>query len=245
MLESTFLHLPGVGAKTERDLWKRGIRSWDTYEESQSTQISLFGTDERDRRLAVLEESRAALAKGDTDYFASRLPKSEHYRIALTFPDDTCFLDIETTGLSHYYDEITVVGFSYADEYFCHVIGTDRKEFLRKISKAKCLVTFNGTLFDTKFLKRDFPDLRLPIAHVDLRFFARSLGLRGGQKKVEAEIGVVRASEIADVVGEAAPLLWHEYRMGSREAATRLIGVNIGDKTGHDVGAKASQLRLI
>jgi uncharacterized protein YprB with RNaseH-like and TPR domain len=28
------------------------------------------------------------------------------------YPQDVLFLDIETTGLSHYYDEITVIGWS-------------------------------------------------------------------------------------------------------------------------------------
>ena len=32
MLESTFIHLPGIGAKKERALWEQGIRTWDDLE---------------------------------------------------------------------------------------------------------------------------------------------------------------------------------------------------------------------
>ncbi len=30
MIEQTFLHLPGVGYNTERRLWLRGYRDWDS-----------------------------------------------------------------------------------------------------------------------------------------------------------------------------------------------------------------------
>ena len=29
MLQQTFIHIPGIGKETERELWKHGIRSWD------------------------------------------------------------------------------------------------------------------------------------------------------------------------------------------------------------------------
>ena len=31
MLEQTFIHIPGVGPKTERELWQSGIRSWEDF----------------------------------------------------------------------------------------------------------------------------------------------------------------------------------------------------------------------
>ena len=42
MLKSTFLHLPGFGKKTERNLWERGITSWNLYLETMPRQRSLF-----------------------------------------------------------------------------------------------------------------------------------------------------------------------------------------------------------
>ncbi len=232
MLESTFLHIAGVGTKTERQLWERGIRSWDDFEKEYFAQQALFSSGEDEKRRTAVVDSRDALTRGDADYFADRLPKSEHYRIALTFPKDTYFVDIETTGLSHYYDDITIVGFDVDGEFYCHVVGTDKRAFVRKLSQAKCLVTFNGTAFDLKFLKRDYPELVLPRSHVDLRYFARSMGMEGGQKKIEQSLGIQRLDEIEGMVGEFAPLLWHQYRMGDRSAARRLVEYNHADVEG-------------
>jgi hypothetical protein len=67
---------------------------------------------------------RRALMECDADFFVERMPRSEYYRIALTFPKRTLFLDIETTGLSIYYDNITVVGWCYGNEYDFMIRGT-------------------------------------------------------------------------------------------------------------------------
>lgn len=44
----------------------------------------------------------------------SKLPKYLRDTLAMCLhrPEQVLFLDIETTGLSHYYDEITVIGWS-------------------------------------------------------------------------------------------------------------------------------------
>ena len=98
------MHLPRIGAATEQGLWARGIITWDELEAYYEREPALFPDFTRDRRVDVLRESRDALSRTDVDYFAKRLPSREHYRIAATFPNDTVFLDIETTGLSIYYD---------------------------------------------------------------------------------------------------------------------------------------------
>ena len=180
-------------------------------------------------------QSRDALERGDMDYFADRLPKKEHYRIALTVPDQTAFLDIETTGLSHYYDEITLIGVSIGGQYSCLIKGASREDaeqFQRALARAKCLVTFNGTIFDLKFIRKEYPDFVLPRAHVDLRFFVRTVGLSGGQKRIEETIGLERDKEIKGMSGERAPLLWHEYRLGDRKSAKQLIKYNHADVEG-------------
>jgi uncharacterized protein YprB with RNaseH-like and TPR domain/predicted nuclease with RNAse H fold/dephospho-CoA kinase len=230
MLEYTFRHLSGYGVLRERRLWDQGIRHWDSYEERTESQLNLFshvGTSLR----SELADSRRALAAGDASFFASRLPKAEHYRIALSFPPDVLFLDIETTGLSLFYDEITLIGLSLGGEYRFHVAGQPLRSIAEWVERAKCVVTFNGTLFDLKFLRQTYPGLRLPKAHVDLRFFARSVGLRGGQKEIERLIGFERLSA-GEVSGEAAPLLWHQYLMGNAEAFKKLVEYNRADVEG-------------
>src|SRR5439155_5289746 len=127
------------------------------------------------------ELSRRALDERQLEYFAENLPKREHYRLAYAFPEETIFLDIETTGLSRYYDYITLVGLSRGNSYQVHLRGGDPRPIIDAINSAKVVVTFNGSLFDLPFLTQEFAELRVPKVHVDLRFLARRMGRKVGQ----------------------------------------------------------------
>ncbi|MHC1744969.1 MAG: ribonuclease H-like domain-containing protein [Syntrophobacteraceae bacterium] len=141
------------------------------------------------------------------------------------------FLDIETTGLSLHYDMI-IVGWSLGRHYGVYINGQDDTLLRGALAQAKAIVTFNGTLFDLKFLKKHFDALEIPPVHIDLRFFAKRVGLSGGQKAIEAELGFKRKAVIGDMLGEAAPILWHKYRRGDRKAMRRLIKYNHADIEG-------------
>jgi uncharacterized protein YprB with RNaseH-like and TPR domain/predicted nuclease with RNAse H fold/dephospho-CoA kinase len=232
MLTYTFRHFKGIGAKTERELWRSGVLSWDAFESRHGIQLSMFSVEIEDVEVAQVWNSKKAFNEGDADYFARSLPKQEHYRIALSFPAKTMFLDIETTGLSRYYDTITLVGWSMGGEYNVYMKGDDPEPLRKALSDAKAIVTFNGSLFDVPFLHYEFSDLQLPAAHVDLRFLARRVGLVGGQKDVETTIGLQRPGVLAEMRGEAAPLLWHKYRRGDLEALKLLISYNYADIEG-------------
>ncbi len=237
-LEHTFLHFPGVGVRTERRLWDNGFWTWGDLEGKRGYQLSLFGKSRWESWLEAVAESREALSRGDAEFFATRLPPREHYRIAATFPKETVFLDIETTGLSLYYDKITLIGLSQGNRYICHIPDTDKgssttsKAWRAILSAAKCLVTFNGTVFDLKFLLKFYPDLTFPLAHVDLRFLARRVALTGGQKAMEETLGFVRPKGIADIRGSHAVMLWYEYQAGNRNAGQRLVQYNHADVEG-------------
>jgi uncharacterized protein YprB with RNaseH-like and TPR domain len=95
------------------------------------------------------------------------------------------FLDVETTGLSRYYDDVTLVGWLLDGVYQVYIAGDDPWSLLSALRSASALVTFNGTLFDLGFLEKTFTGLSLPSAHLDLRYLAKSVGLTGGQKAIE------------------------------------------------------------
>ena len=233
-LERTFLHLPRIGLRTERKFWSEGIKTWDDLEASRRDPPVLFGP-RKSPLLQSLDQSRSALDAGDTAFFAERLPPREHHRIAATFPAQTVFVDIETTGLSLYYDAITLIGCAREDAYACHIMGTtdDRENAAADlIASAKCLVTFNGTLFDLKFLAKYIPNLCLPAAHVDLRYLVRRASLAGGQKEVEKTLGVERPGGVEDIDGAQAVLLWYEYISGNVEAGRSLVRYNHADVEG-------------
>jgi len=139
------------------------------------------------------------------------------------------FLDIETTGLSRYYDEVTLVGFMRDGRYGVHVAGDDPAELLDAVASADTLVTFNGTLFDVPFLRQTFETVRLPAAHIDLRYAARRHGLSGGQKAIERILGIEARSGLEDIDGAQAVLLWHRYLRGDMAALDLLIRYNLAD----------------
>ncbi|MQA65488.1 MAG: DUF429 domain-containing protein [Alphaproteobacteria bacterium] len=232
MLENTFIHLPGVGRVREREYWAQGIRSWNDLEANLSSSPPLFPDQQLHPLLGEIARSREALLSGNIAYFAQRLPRSEHYRIALSVPESTLFLDIETTGLSTYYDHITLVGGSVGSGYICYLTATHKAKIKSLLESAKCLVTFNGSLFDLKFLLKELPAVQLPQAHVDLRFLAARLGYRGGQKEIERIFQIRRSSDVSEVQGELAPVLWHEYQLGNRESAKKLVLYNQYDVLG-------------
>jgi len=232
MLKNTFIHLPGIGAKKERTFWEKGILTWEDFERNFSRQRSFFPIEIDNTLWSALDDSRAALDRGDFDYFAERLPSNEHYRIALSEPASTVFLDIESTGLSLYYDHTTLIGAADPNQYHLYMKGHDLKLITEVLSKAKCIVTFNGTMFDIKFIRKEFPQLNMPKAHVDLRFFGLPYGIRGTQKHIEQELGLKRVDEIRDMRGDSAPLLWYQYSRGDIEAGRKLIEYNHADIEG-------------
>jgi uncharacterized protein YprB with RNaseH-like and TPR domain/predicted nuclease with RNAse H fold/dephospho-CoA kinase len=139
------------------------------------------------------------------------------------------FLDVETTGLSWFYDEITLVGWARDGVYRTHIAGEDPSALLSSLADARALVTFNGTLFDLKFLKKTFGEIALPPVHIDLRYLSRRVGLTGGQKLIETELGVHARNGVEDLDGAAAVLLWHEFVRGDLNALHRLVDYNRRD----------------
>ena len=146
-----------------------------------------------------------------------------------TCPERVLFLDIETTGLSRHYHHVTVVGFSLDGEYVPLVAGDDFTPLKRATKSADVLVTFNGTQFDLPFLRKTVPDIEFPATHIDLRYACRYAGLTGGQKAIEAALGLKRD---IDVDGPQAVLLWHRYVAGEDQALRDLISYNYLDVVG-------------
>jgi predicted nuclease with RNAse H fold/dephospho-CoA kinase len=180
----------------------------------------------------AIDESIAAIDGEDAEYFASRLEPTDFYRIALEWPEKVLFLDIESTGLSRWYDDITLVGWSIGDLYGISVRGGSWSAFAEAARSAKAVVTFNGALFDLPFIRAKIEGVELPRAHIDLRFFGKRVGMSGTLKEVEAALGIARESDIQHMRGDAAPLLWYQYRDGDVRAMDTLIQYNHADVVG-------------
>src|SRR6516165_2426694 len=59
---------------------------------------------------------------------------------ALADPGRVLFLDVETTGLSWFYDELTMVGWVLDGKYYTHIAGSDAKQLTDALQRADALV---------------------------------------------------------------------------------------------------------
>ena len=228
MLRMTFQRLlRGVSANREAKYWAQGIFSWEDLERYLTPQDNLFLDQEY-----LFASARVAFEAKDAAYFTNLLDRREHYRIPLSFPEKTLFLDIETTGLSRYYDVITLIGWSYQGKYNSFILGDDEQPLRTALTDAGVIVTFNGSMFDLPFLREGFADLPIPPVHIDLRFLAKRARLSGGQKSIESEVGFKRPSHLIEIKGESAPILWHQYRRGDLDALKLLTEYNYCDILG-------------
>jgi uncharacterized protein YprB with RNaseH-like and TPR domain len=170
VLTRTYIHIPGIDEKIERELWLQGAEDWYALVENpRRWRIS------EPYLSAVLQGAATsidALEEGDHAYFATRLPVKEHWRAYEEFRLNAAYLDIETDGAS----QITVIGVYDGEEVHQFVLGDDLDEFPDFIAEFSMLVTFNGLNFDVPMLYRNFPKLALDQLHSGLMSDAASAG---------------------------------------------------------------------
>lgn len=207
MLEQTFLHVPTIGEKREAALWEQGFVDWSRFR---------AGYPEGPFREHVLRYL-------DHDEAARRLSRHQAWRLYPGLAKRILYLDIETTGLRAGDDIVTCVGTYDGRCARAYVSGIDLEAFEEAVDRADLLVTYNGACFDLPFLKTAFPrvDLDRP-AHIDLRFPLHRLGLRGGLKGVERQLGIEREEAIQNVDGFMAVLLWRAHEEGHPRALDTL-----------------------
>jgi uncharacterized protein YprB with RNaseH-like and TPR domain/predicted nuclease with RNAse H fold len=227
MLKYTFLHIPGVGYKIESCLWQQGIYSWyDFFENWKKVKISSKFAQKINM---WLEESEKALKTKNILFFAEKLPRREWWRLYPEFKDSVAFLDIETTGLSFYYDDITLIGVYDGARVKTFIQGQNLHALEKEIRKYQILVTYNGTLFDLPFINYKLGLKFIPPVHIDLRFLLRRLGFKGSLKDVEKLVGINREQDISQIGGFDATILWNRYVRGDDHALELLVKYNVAD----------------
>ena len=230
-IRGTFQHLPGISEKREAELWANGLQDWHDLRSVIPEQFELYRGNPKSIEAEIRRSEEALLAE-DFSFFADRLPKRELHRVATTFPSKCVFLDIETTGLSSYYDTVTLVGWSVGGEYFAEVAPKNIGKLIKALDQNSIVVTFNGSLFDLPFLDRHYGIDWSKYLHIDLRYLAKRVELTGGQKKIESQLCLKRDDSVGDVDGAEAVTLWFDYKEGDNEALKRLIRYNHADVEG-------------
>ena len=148
--------------------------------------------------------------------------------------DLEAYLDIETTGLSSFSSDITVVGIYLCRGYeidFIQLIGGDitRHSLLEALEGVDIIYTYNGHRFDLPFIRSKLGiNLEEMFPHRDLMFDCWRCNLRGGFKAVERQLGIPR--QLVEVDGRAAVRLWWRYvEYFDLEALDTLLAYNKED----------------
>ena len=225
MLKNSFLHIPGIGEKTEKQLWNSDIIDWNSFFKTPEIKLS-------SKRIKTMTDyikgSRKNLQNNNPGFFSALLPASQHWRIFSEFRNSTAYIDIETTGLEIWGSKITTIALYDGNCIKYYVNGQNLDDFIDDINTYNVIVTYNGKTFDVPFIESYFKT-HLNHAHIDLRYILKSLGYSGGLKKCEKAMGIDRG-DLDGVDGYFAVLLWLDYQQNQNEKALEtLLAYNIED----------------
>lgn len=225
MLRNTFCHIPGIGLKNERRLWDGGVLSWEDFLAANAAR------QDRPKCPACIPyaaKSIEQLEAGNPGFFAKTLPAGECWRLFADFRSSVAYLDIETNGQAEPNGYITAITLYDGKKVYNYVKGRNLHEFKQDIKKYKVVVTYNGRCFDVPFIEKTLR-IRMPHAHIDLRYILKDLGFTGGLKGCEKQIGIDR-KELNGVDGYFAVLLWYDFKKNSNEKSLdTLLAYNVAD----------------
>jgi hypothetical protein len=137
------------------------------------------------------------------------------------------YLDIETTGLSRYTDDVTVIGIYLVNERedrLIQLVGSDITDvnLLNALENVDTIYTYNGSRFDMPFIdSRVGVDISASYRHHDLMYDCWRRNLYGGLKSVERQVGIGR--ELQGVDGFQAVILWWRYVNDSDNDALKTL----------------------
>ena len=227
MLESTFVHVPGLGLETEKSLWDQGCQSWRHLLDGLDSYTT--GQVERSVVKRILNGSYKSLEARDGSFFKKGLGLRDAWRAYPEFKDSCLYLDIETDGGTSG-SAITTIGTFDGVEFRCFIKGQNLQEFPEFVMSYGMIVSFYGANFDLPMLEKRYPDLRFNQLHLDLCPTLRQIGVTGGLKRIEKQLGISRGEETDGLGGLDAIRLWRRYsQLGDDQALETLIVYNRED----------------
>lgn len=137
------------------------------------------------------------------------------------------YLDIETTGLSHHYADLTVIGIVFEKGRKCQVVqliedDLYEKTLLKALKGVDEIYSYNGSRFDLPFIGAKLGiNLKDCFNHTDLMYDCWRRNLYGGLKVVEGLLGIKR--RLKGVDGYMAVQLWYDYVNNNNEQALRTL----------------------
>ncbi len=221
----TFQLSKGVGPWREKDLWARGILTWDDFE-AAARKATVMSKRLDAETLGRIEAARQALSDGDLATLAGWIPAREHWRLYPRFSDQAAFFDLEADGET----AITVGGIMDHAGLATFIRGRGLEGMPARLGNSAIWVTFNGAVFDVPVLKHHFEDLPRPTVHLDLKVVLRKTRQTGGLKDIEERLGLGRPPHLKGLRGMDAIRLWREFQ-GTRDVAALrfLVEYNLYD----------------
>ena len=137
------------------------------------------------------------------------------------------YLDIETTGLSRFYDYITVIGVyrcNGKDDKLIQLVGegVTGENLLKALKGVNTIYTYNGSRFDLPFIDAFLGvNLEAEFRHHDLMYDCWMNNLYGGFKAVERQLGIPR--QLSGISGWDAVILWWRYQYDDNRTALALL----------------------
>lgn len=228
LLARTFLHLPGIGPRLERHLWRNGVQDWKTLRDEAS---QFLKGEKLTQILPALDASLEALAAGDLRYFATTLPSNEVWRLLDGRLHATAYFDIEASGGGFPPDaESTAICFYFRGTVFQEFTYEKKRALLESIhDEAAVICSYNGNGYDLPFLRQEFGGILSLIPHVDLCPWLRRLGLKGGLKAVQRALTHLHQRTGGDLDGWDAVRLWRFHERGVSGALETLLTYNAED----------------
>ena len=168
---------------------------------------------------------------------------AEAWRAWPEFREKTVYLDIETDG-GRSGSAITTIGLYDKEGFTGLVRDVDLGNFPDIISRYSMIVTFFGAGFDLPMLQKRFPHVRFDQIHLDLCPTLRKLGLRGGLKSIEKQLGLARGDDTDGLTGLDAIRLWRQHQRGHRTALETLLAYNREDVVNLETLAEYAYDRL-
>jgi len=222
-IENSFIPVEGVGETTERRIWREGVTTWESFD--PAVDVAGVGSTACRPDRVVHRRGADAPRRRRLRLLRPHLPQRGALAALRELPrGDPFFFDIETTGLDEHRDRVTTVSFHRDGETTTLVAGEDlTAERLREqFADASLLATFNGARFDVPFLETAF-DIEIDTPHLDLMYPCKRIGLSGGLKPIEKEIGIER--DRPDLSGRDAVRLSGASTNARRRRRARYLGL--------------------
>ncbi|MBI3988914.1 MAG: ribonuclease H-like domain-containing protein [candidate division NC10 bacterium] len=137
------------------------------------------------------------------------------------------YLDIETS----FEGEITIIGLYAEDRGMIQLVGPEVTELklYQALEDLETICTYNGSRFDLPVIRRRLgAELVKEFRSHDLMYDCWRLGLYGGLKRVEKQLGIPR--QLKGLDGYDAMRLWAAYQLDrNQEALATLLEYNQED----------------